>query len=120
LIKIRGRLGELDSEEGLHARMEVEGFTGAARSDCVGLGMLEAVHRSQLIMLGLVAALREGEVPGQVFIIHPVVTGPSIWFAEQPTVGCTGDSDTALMHRGVVPLAEQNQVANTSLNVPSR
>ena len=98
--------------------MEVEGFTDPARSDCVGLGMLEAVHRSQLIMLGLGAALREGEVPGQVFIIHPVVTRPSIWFAEQPTVGCTGDGDAALMHRGVVPLAEQNQVGDIRVAAP--
>jgi hypothetical protein len=110
LIKIRGRLEEFDGEEGLHAGVEVEGLTGQARSDGLGLGVPEAVYRSQLITLGLLAALREGEVPGQVGIIHPVVTRPPIRFAEQPTVGCTGDGDPALMHHGVMPLAQQDQI----------
>ncbi|HTF40098.1 MAG TPA: hypothetical protein VK754_05830, partial [Propionibacteriaceae bacterium] len=60
--------------------------------------MLEAVHRRQLITVCLpLAALREGEVPGQILIIHPLVTRPSIWFVKRPPVGITGDDDAALM-----------------------
>jgi hypothetical protein len=85
LIKIRGRLGECDGEEGLDAGVEVEGFTGPAGSNGLGVRMLEAVHRSQLITFCLpLAALRECEVLGQVGIIHPVVTRPSIWFVKRP------------------------------------
>ena len=91
--------------------MDIEGFTGPAGSDGLGVRMLEAVHRSQLITFRMpLAAQREGEVQGQILIIHPLVTRPSIWFAEHPLVGIAGDGDPALMHRGVVPLAEQNQV----------
>jgi hypothetical protein len=55
----------------LDARVEVERFTGPAGSDGLGVWMLEAVHRSQSILLGLLPALREGEMPGQIVVIHP-------------------------------------------------
>jgi hypothetical protein len=110
LIKIRGRLGECDGEEGLDAGVEVEGFTGPAGSDGLGVRMLEAVHRSQLITLYLLAALREGQVLGQIRIIHPRLAELPIRFVKHPLVGIAGDGDPALMHRGVVPLAQQNQV----------
>jgi hypothetical protein len=121
LIKISCRLREFDGEEGLDAGIQIEGFVGPAGSDGLGVGMLEAVHSSKLIMLGLPLTLAEGEfeVPGQVGIIHPLVTRPSIWFVESPPVGVAGDGDPALTHHGVMPLAQQDQIANTALRVPS-
>jgi hypothetical protein len=56
LIKIVRLPGEFDGEQGLHARVYVEGLTGPAGSDGSGVGVLEAIHRSQLIMLRLLAA----------------------------------------------------------------
>jgi hypothetical protein len=50
LIKISGRLREFDGEEGLDAGIQIEGFAGPAGSDGLGVGMLEAVHSSKLIM----------------------------------------------------------------------
>ena len=40
-----GPFGELDGEEGLDTGVEVEGFAGPARSDDLGVGVLEAVDR---------------------------------------------------------------------------
>ncbi len=51
--------------------MHVEGFTGPAGADGLGVWMLEAVYRSQLIMLSLLPALREGEMAGQILLTHP-------------------------------------------------
>ena len=67
LIKIFGLLfGEFDGEEGLHAGIQVETFAGPARSDRLGVEMLEAVHRSKLIMLGCPCpAAGEVEIPGR-------------------------------------------------------
>jgi hypothetical protein len=56
LIKILRLPGEFDGEQGLHAGVQVEGLTGPAGSDGSGVGVLEAIHRSQLIMLRLLAA----------------------------------------------------------------
>ena len=53
LIKVSRLFGEFDGEQGLHAGMQVEGFTRPAGSDGAGGWVLEAVHRSQSITLGL-------------------------------------------------------------------
>jgi hypothetical protein len=50
LIKVLVRRGEFDGEEGLDAGTQIEGFVGPAGSDGLGVGMLEAVHSSKLIM----------------------------------------------------------------------
>ena len=55
LIKILCPLGDFDGEEGLHAGVQVEGFTGPAGANRSGVGMVEAVHRSQPIA-GLLAS----------------------------------------------------------------
>ena len=55
--------------------MQVERFTGPTGPDRLGVGVLEAVNRSQLIMLCLLAAAQgEVEVPGQVLITDPPIT----------------------------------------------
>jgi hypothetical protein len=46
LIKLFWLFGQSDGEEGLHAGVEVESFTGPAGSDGSSGWMLEAVHRS--------------------------------------------------------------------------
>jgi hypothetical protein len=46
LIKVLAMLAQLDSEEGLHAGAQVEGFTGPARPGGFGVGMLKAIHHS--------------------------------------------------------------------------
>jgi hypothetical protein len=64
LIKFFRLFAQFDSEEGLHAGVEVESFAGPAWSDGSGVGMLEAVDFSELIV-GLPAAAKcEVEVPG--------------------------------------------------------
>jgi len=63
-----------------------------------------------VISFCLPRALDEGEVPGQIGIIHPVVTRPSIRFAEGPSTAITGNGDPALMDCGVMPLTQQNQI----------
>jgi hypothetical protein len=50
-----------DGEESFNAGMQVLGLTGPAGPDRLGVGVLEAVNRSQLIMLCLLAAA-QGEV----------------------------------------------------------
>jgi hypothetical protein len=66
LIKGGCRGGTFDGEEGFNAGVHVEWFTGPAWPDRLGVGVLEAVHRSQLIMLRVLAtAQREVEVPGR-------------------------------------------------------
>jgi hypothetical protein len=82
--------------------MQVEGFTGPAGSDGSSVGMVEAVYSSKLIRLGGIAAEREGQMSGQVVITHPRLTPSPIRFVERPAaLSFSGDSDTALMHRGV-------------------
>ena len=81
--------------------------------------MLEAVHRSELSLLMLALVEGESQVSGQVVIINPVIAGPPIRFGEHPTIGISSNGDAALMHRGVVPLTQQDQIANTALRVPS-
>jgi hypothetical protein len=131
LIKVRGRLGEFDGEEGSDAGVEVEGFTGQAGSDGFGFGVLKAVHRSQPILpsrivfgrivfgpigfgRSLGASAGEVEMLGQILIIHPRLARLSIRLLKLPTVGFTGDGDPALMNHRVMPLTEQDQIANTA------
>jgi hypothetical protein len=45
LIKVQGRVGKFDGEQSLYACVQVEGFTGPAGPNSLGVGMLEAVHR---------------------------------------------------------------------------
>jgi hypothetical protein len=47
------RFGKFDGEEGLDAGVQVEGFASPAGPDGVGVGMVEAVHRGELITLAL-------------------------------------------------------------------
>ena len=71
-------------------------------------------------MLGLLcAAEREVQVSGQIRIIDPRVAALPIGFGEDPALPVAGDGDAALMHDGVVPLTQQDQIANTALSVPS-
>jgi hypothetical protein len=81
--------------------------------------MLEAVHRSKLSLLMLALAEGESQMSGQIIIINPPIAGPPIRFGEHPAVGFAGDADPALMRDGVMPLTQQDQIANTALNVPS-
>jgi hypothetical protein len=45
LIKAYGLVREFDGEQGLHAGMQIEWFTGPAGQNGTGVGMLETVHR---------------------------------------------------------------------------
>jgi hypothetical protein len=45
------RFGKFDGEEGLDAGVQVEGFASPAGPDGVGVGMVEAVHRGELLTL---------------------------------------------------------------------
>jgi hypothetical protein len=73
--------------------------------------MLEAVDSSQPIMLRLLLlAEREVEMPGQVLVTDPRLAWLPIRFCKHPTVRSLRDSDGALMDRGVVPLAQQDQI----------
>jgi hypothetical protein len=45
LIKVQGVLGEFEGEQCWHAGVQVEGFTGPAGADGLGVGMLETVRR---------------------------------------------------------------------------
>ena len=81
--------------------------------------MLEAVHDSELSLLMLALVEGGSQVSGQVVIINPVIAGPPIRFGEHPTIGISSDGDAAVMHRSVVPLTQQDQIANTALSVPS-
>jgi hypothetical protein len=107
LIKLFRLFGQLDGEEGLHAGVEVESFTGPAGSDGLGGWVMEAVHCSELIRCFLAAAQRVVEMPGQILIVDPPITGLPVGFGEHPTIGISCDGDTALMNRGVMPLTQQ-------------
>jgi hypothetical protein len=122
LIKLFRLFGQLDSEEGLHAGVEVESFTSPAGPDRFGVGVVEAVHRRQPIMLMrlLPAAQREVEVPGQVLVADPPITRLAIRFGEHPALRSLSDTDTTFVDGGVMPLTEQDQIANTALDVPSQ
>ena len=52
LILVLAGCGELEGEEGLDAGVEVEGFAGPARSDDLGVGMIEAVDCGQPVTMG--------------------------------------------------------------------
>ena len=83
--------------------------------------MLEAVHSSQPITLRqLLLAEREVEMPGQILVTDPRLAGLPIRFDKHPTVGSLRKSDAALVDRGVVPLAQQDQIANTALRVSAK
>ena len=62
MIKVPSRFGKLDGEDGLDAGVQVEGFTRPARLDGAGVGMLEAVHRSQAISLGLLSLRSQRDI----------------------------------------------------------
>ena len=111
-IKVDSRLGELHGEQGLNAGVQVEGFTCPARSNGAGIGILEAVHRSRVIILCLLALppQRDIEMLGQILVAHPRVAGSAVWFVEYPTAAVPGDGDAAFMHGGVMPLAQQDQI----------
>jgi len=104
----------------LHTGVQVEDLTGPAGTNDACVGMLETVHPGQPIMLGLLpTAQREVQVPSQVGVTNPRLTGLAIRFGEHPAIRIPGDGDPALMDRGVMPLTQQDQIANTALNVPS-
>ena len=104
LIKLFWLFGEFDGEEGLDAGMQVESFAGPAGPDGSGVGMLEAVHFSELIRCLLAAAEGEVKVPGQVLIADPPITGLAVGFGEHPTFRSLGDADTSFVDGGVMPL----------------
>jgi hypothetical protein len=111
LLILLGLLGEFDGEQGLHAGVQVEDLTGPAWTDDPSVGMLKTVHRSELIMLGLLPSAQcEVKVPRQVVITNPGLTGLPIRFGEHPAIGIPGDRDIALMDSGVMPLAQQDQI----------
>ena len=86
--------------------MQVEDFTGPAGTNRLSVGVLEAVHRSQLITLGLLPfAQREVKMPSQVVITDPRLAGLAVGFGEQPGVAVMGNVDAAFMDGGVVLLA---------------
>ena len=106
LLIVLRLFGEFDGEQGLHAGVQVEDFTAPAGTNGARVGVLEAVHRSQLITLGLLRfAQREIKMPSQVVITHPRLTGLAIRFGEQPSAAVMGNVDAAFMDGGVVPLA---------------
>jgi hypothetical protein len=57
-------------------------------------------------------------MPSQVVITNPGLAGLTIRFAEHPTIGIAGDHDAASVHGSVMPLTQQDQIADTALNVP--
>jgi hypothetical protein len=72
------RFGEFDGEEGLDAGVQVERFASPAGSDRCGVGMVEAVHRSELITLRSLlpcSVAGEVEMPCQILITKPGLTG---------------------------------------------
>jgi CheY-like chemotaxis protein len=84
LVDLVAAAGRVDDEEGLDAGVEVEGFTGTARTNRPGIRVQEAVHPSQLIRLIMLclpvtAAEREVVVPSQVLssLTHALQSCPS-------------------------------------------
>ena len=70
------------------------GFASPAGTDRCGVGMVEAVHRSELITLRsllLCSAAGEVEMPCQILITKPGLTGLPTGFAEQPTINSLGE-----------------------------
>jgi hypothetical protein len=104
LIETLGLLAEFDGEQGLHAAVHVEGLTGPAGSNSLGVAMLETVYRRKLIKL-LAAAECEVQVPRQVFLVDPPIARLPIRFGKHPNIVVPGDADPALMDRGVMPPA---------------
>jgi hypothetical protein len=83
LIKVGCLRRTFDGEEGFNAGVQVEDLTGPAGPDRLGVGVLEAVHPSQLITLRLVApAQREVEMPRQILIADPPITWLAVGFGE--------------------------------------
>jgi hypothetical protein len=107
LILVVVRLREFDGEEGLDTGVQVEGFALPAGPDRCGVGVVEAVHRSELITLRsllLCSAAGEVEMPCQILITKPGLTGLPIGFGEQPAIRTLADRHTAFVDGGVVPL----------------
>ena len=74
MILVVVRFGKFDGEEGLDAGVQVEGFASPAGTDRCGVGMLKAVHGSELITLRgllLCSAAGEVEMPCQILITKP-------------------------------------------------
>ena len=96
MILVVVRFGDFDGEEGLDAGVQVERFASPAGTDRCGVGMVEAVHRSELITLGsllLCSAAGEVEMPCQILITKPGLAGLPTGCAEQPTINSLGDGD---------------------------
>ncbi len=114
MILALGRFGEFDGEEGLDAGMQVEGFASPAGPDRCGVGMVEAVHRGELITLRsflFCSAAGEVEMPCQILITKPGLAGLPIGFGEQPTIRTLADRHAAFVDGGVMPLTQQNQIS---------
>jgi hypothetical protein len=62
LILVQRLMSQFDGEEGLHAGVQIEGFAGPAGSDDAGVGVLEAVHVRELIVMGLLLLAAECKV----------------------------------------------------------
>ena len=75
--------------------------------------MLEAIHRSRLIMSGPLPAQREVKMPGQILVADPRLAGLSLGFVEHPTIPIARDGDTAFMDGGVMPLTQQDQLSRS-------
>ena len=69
-------------------------------------------------MVGLSAKAPECEVKvlGQILIVNPPITRPSVGFAEHPTIQFPSDGDAALMDSGVMPLTQQDQIIEIGIS----
>ena len=112
LIKLLGLpLGEFDGEESVDAGVQVEGLTGPAGSDSGGVWMVEAVHLGQPIMLSrLDASAGEVKLPRQILVSCPRLARLPVTLGEHPAVELTPNCDAALLHSGVMPSAQQDQI----------
>ena len=80
------------------------GFASPAGTDRCGVGMVEAVHRSELITLGsllLCSAAGEVEMPCQILITKPGLAGLPIGLGEQPAIRTLADRHVAFVNGGV-------------------
>ena len=92
--------------------MEVEGFAGPAGSDGAGGGMLEAVHASELVDLGLVIMLwpavrggaRSRDAGRGSHHSTQRVAGLPIGLGEHPTLGLPAMVTPPSCTSGVMPL----------------
>lgn len=59
-------------------------------------------------------------MPGQLLVTDPGWARLTVRFGKQPAITIGGDAHPTLMDHGVMPLAEQDQIANTALHVPKQ